>query len=435
MTELNNAKKEKMRPKVILTCFAGRRRNMDLLLAYTDKLHSMGLMDEMHIWDFSKDPKDGAWLSQAFQRAPILSTSRYEYINTGLNLRASDMAELSFKGHKDAHVMLTNAEGSAVAEISIGAYNNSCSFLRNSKQGEAICHRGGMACGGCRWRKLGISVGVSGDATVSLDGEAIMAGHLGGHMKFPLGIWVAGWNGSEEVQWILPDEDENNRPHPYARMFGVKNKNSWSEYYQHYTTQLYPNHVIIKSDDDIVFIDHDAFGRFIEDRTANENPILLFPSIVNNGVCAALQKSRGYLARELGDFKKENVMGRLWGDGRLCGSLHSHFVERHESWLSKARASSEILGVPIGDRVSINFFAILSKDLYVYQMLGHDDERDITVEVTRRLNRGHAISMNMTVSHLAFYKQRETGLNESRAINMYWRLSKKMTGRDGIRMA
>lgn len=40
------------------TCFAGRKRNMDLLLVYTDRLYSMGLLDEMHIWDFSRDPKD-----------------------------------------------------------------------------------------------------------------------------------------------------------------------------------------------------------------------------------------------------------------------------------------------------------------------------------------------------------------------------------------
>ena len=419
---------------MILTCFAGRRHNMELLLAYTDRLYSMGLLDEVHIWDFSKSPSDSAWLSRTFQRAPTLSTSKYEYVNTGLTLQAAAAEEMSFKCHKDAHVLLANSDGKTVAEVSLGAYNNACSFLRNFKQGESICHHGGMACDASRWRRLGICVSESGEATVSLDGEAIMSARLEGEIKFPLSVWVAGWGNSEEVRWILPSMPDKGRMHPYARLFSVKNKGSWTEYYQHYTSQLYPDHVIIKSDDDIVFIDTESFGRFIEDRVADRESPLLFPSIVNNGVCVAFQKNRGYLASELGEFQRENVMGRLWGDGRLCESLHKHFVDNHERWLAKARGSSEMIKVPAGDRISINFFAILSKDLYVYQMLGQDDERDITMEITRRLGREHSISMNMTVAHLAFYKQRETGLNETAALNMYRRLAKKITGRDGIKM-
>ena len=407
---------------------------MEILLMYADRLHSMGLLDEMHIWDFSKNPSDSSWLSKTFQRAPTLSTGKYEYVNTGVSLGPSELINLRFKCQKDAHVLLANSEAKTVAEISLGAYNNACSFLRNFKQGESICHHGGMACYANRWRELGVSVGESGEATVSLDGTEIMSGRLEGDMKFPLAVWVAGWGNSEEVRWILPAAPEKGRMHPYATLFAVKNKGSWTEYYQHYTSQLYPDHVIIKSDDDIVFIDAESFDKFIEDRVADRESPLLFPSIVNNGVCVAFHKYRGYLVSELGYFQKENVMGRLWGDGKLCESLHRHFVDNHERWLAKARSSNEMIKIPIGDRISINFFAVLSKDLYIYQMLGQDDERDITVELTKRLGRKHSISMNMTVAHLAFYKQRETGLNEKEALKMYRRLAKKMTGKDGIRM-
>lgn len=422
------------RPKVILTCFAGRRRNMELLLMYTDRLHSMGLLDEMHIWDFSKSAEDSAWLGGAFQRAPLFWTPRYEYQRTGASIGDGQAAEMAFRGHSDAHVLLTDESGRSVAEVSLGAYGNSCSFLRAERQGRNISARGGPACNPYAWRRLRVSADRGGGVGVELDGEQILAGGVGWAPAFPLGVSVAGWNNSEEVRWMVPDADERGRPHPYARLFPVRNKGSWGEYYQHYTSQLYPDHIVIKSDDDIVFIDVDSFGAFLDRRARDGDSILLFPSIVNNGVCAAAQQEMGHFDGVGGGFGGERAMGGLWGDGRMCESLHRVFVENFDEWVARARASGAVHPVPKGERVSINFFAILSKDLYVYQMIGHDDERDITTEVTRRLGRGHSISMGTTVAHLAFYRQRETGLDERRVLGMYRRLAKRVLGACRIRI-
>lgn len=424
---------QEKRPKVILTCFAGRRRNMELLLLYADRLHAMGLIDEMHIWDFSRNKEDGRWLERTFQRAPLLSTPKYDYFGTNILLSAGEVARIAVRCNKDAHILLTGSNGGDAAEICLGAYDNSLSLLRGNKQGETICSKGGPVCDGREWRIVEFSVGQDGYASVSVDGESLLSGRLGGRISFPLKVHLAGWEGFDEVKWVVPDKPEKGRMHPYARLFCVRNKSSWNEYYRHYTTSLYPNHIIMKSDDDIVFIDVESFGRFTEQREQDKDSLLLLPNIVNNGNCAGHQQKRGYLDNSLGAFDPDNVMGRLWGDGKLCGQLHCHFVKNHESWVERSRGPNDCVSVPKGTRVSINFFAIRSEDLFAYQIVTQDDERDMTVDATRVLNRSNKISMNMTVAHLAFYKQRETGLDERGALTLYRGLANKILGRVPIR--
>lgn len=399
---------------------------MELLLLYADRLHAMGLIDEMHIWDFSRDERDSRWLKETFQRSPFVSISGYEYRSSGLTLEDGGSAALLFRCGGGAHVLLVDPRGNTHAEISLGAYGNSCSFLRDGVQGRNISAHGRGMCDAHSWKRLELTAS-EGEIMVSVDGCQILRGRP--HPpSFPMDIRVAAWNG-EEVHWRIADAAEKGRKHPYARLFPVKNKSSWLEYYRHYTPQLYPDSVVMKSDDDIVFIDVDSFGKFIEDRIMDEDSLLLFPGIVNNGVCARHQASCGIIPNSIGEFKGEGSMNTLWWNGGLCGELHRSFTQDHEEWIERARCLKDAITIPIGERISINFFAILSKDLYAFQMIGGDDERDITIEVTRKLGRYNSIRLDMTVAHLSFYKQRETGLDEKEALGMYRRLARDLLGK------
>ena len=205
----------------------------------------------------------------------------------------------------------------------------------------------------------------------------------------------------------------------YVTIQNVNNKSRWLEYYKHYTLEKYPDHVIIKCDDDVIYMDIDAFKGFIQRRIENPEYILAFPSIVNNGVCAYYQQVDGLIPTSLDTFPYDTFCGKLWLSGSLCMKLHEYFIESRKEWQAKAYTLDPVQPIKIGDRISINCFAILSKDLPIFQSIGNDDELELTVNVSKREQRAHYIDKNMTVSHLSFYKQREKGFDESKIRQLY----------------
>ena len=48
--------------RIILTIFCGRRDRMEILLKYLEKLHEIGILDEVHLWDYCRQQTDREWL-------------------------------------------------------------------------------------------------------------------------------------------------------------------------------------------------------------------------------------------------------------------------------------------------------------------------------------------------------------------------------------
>ena len=83
----------------------------------------------------------------------------------------------------------------------------------------------------------------------------------------------------------------------YYKLMKLKNPKkkgswNWGEYYSYYSeTEEYEDEdIIIKCDDDIVYIDVDKFEAFLNELTDKG---LYFPNIVNNDVCAYIQTQNG----------------------------------------------------------------------------------------------------------------------------------------------
>jgi hypothetical protein len=187
----------------------------------------------------------------------------------------------------------------------------------------------------------------------------------------------------------------------------------------------------MKVDDDVVFIDVSHFSTFIRNRIAHPDHILAFPSIVNNGMCAFHQQQRGLLPVDaLTDFPYDTLCGKLWGDGHLAQRVHEYFCDTAASrYLPMSRSmENEFCEIPIGNRISINCFAILSEHLWAFQWIDAEDERELTVRLTEELKVQHYIDMSMVVCHLAFYQQRLTGLDEVSVIDRYTKLVDEING-------
>lgn len=259
-----------------MTCFAGRRRYLEILVKYVDKLIAKGLVDEFHIWDYTRDSEDAVWIRKNCQRFKI---------------------------------------------------------------------------------------------------------------------------------------------------FDVQDKSIWKEYYTHYAKIKYPNPdtVLIKSDDDIMFIDIDQFQSYIDKRRANPNNLLAFASIVNNKVPCLMQQSFGQWP-EMQFDELDNLMY----SGEICARLHNYFIKNHDIFLKISRNLTQrkcVVQRDLHSLVNINFFAILAKDLHIFENCYENDECDLSHFLPVFINKFNYIDPGFVVCHMGFTKQRELGFDETEALKGYLDLS------------
>lgn len=412
-------------PQVILTCFAGRRKYMEIMMQYADALYRRGLIHEVHLWDYTRDQKDSEWLEDMFGHRSI-AVRGYKYVDTEAVIPTDGThVPICFKASNDAHVCLATPDGVCVCEICFGGWDNTFSVIRRDPQGVVEQSYPCAICDPLQWVQVSIQV-TDSKLRVFHRGQPIFALEdmdLCESYK----LCVAGWDSRRPVLFRLPTAHQpgSRSTHtPYVTLKQVRQKHTWFEYYQHYTKARYPEHVIIKCDDDIVFMDVDAFEGFIK-RTVEEHQYpIRFASIVNNGVCAHLQQRWGLIPRSLSEFPYDVMCGKLWQDGKLCQYLHMYFIDHHRKWLQTCRSAQPKTHVhQLGDRISINFFAITSKYLDIFQMIGQDDEKDLSVGISNMLKQSHAIDKGFTVCHLAFFKQRDTGMDEDVVLQRYIQLA------------
>ena len=62
---------------VILVTFAGRQKRMEILTQYIHAAMDAGIIDEWHVWDFTRSQEDHEWVTREF--GPV----RYMGANAG----------------------------------------------------------------------------------------------------------------------------------------------------------------------------------------------------------------------------------------------------------------------------------------------------------------------------------------------------------------
>ena len=202
----------------------------------------------------------------------------------------------------------------------------------------------------------------------------------------------------KDAQWLEKEWSEC--------IFKVENKKNYLEYYKYYNKERYPEDdtVLIKCDDDIVYIDVDAFENFIKKRKEQINVYIMSPMIVNHPTTNYILKQT-----DKGDFFSSE----------FCTHIHEKFLNNE---LSKINGLITHI-TDDNSRFNINFIAILSKDFYVFThpSIEIDDEGTLS-KLSQVYNWYIVIDGEFFVSHMAFTKQRENGFEESDLLKKYSRL-------------
>jgi hypothetical protein len=145
----------------------------------------------------------------------------------------------------------------------------------------------------------------------------------------------------------------------YVLMKPTRNMHAWSEYYAFYAQASYAaDDVVIKCDDDVVYIDVERMQLFLDHVAPNG---LYYPNIVNNDVCAYMQTH--YQVHALfpesdvyAHYNRDTVPLSDWHNGWYtrhdrASAIHTQFLQNPESFLINAPP------FPWSGRISINCFA------------------------------------------------------------------------------
>jgi len=420
---------------VIMTCFAGRRNVIPILFRYAVDLLKRNLVQKFHVWNYAQDPEDEEWLKQSISthRQPSavlqMNTKNYEYQKVTLTLRTGDTIHFRVKARTNAQLLLHNRIDHKIYEITVGGFENTKSTICYGIQGILKTELKGSVLNAQEYVDVVLSVDkAKQELVVLMTGDKCMRYRLPSQLSL-FEIYLSSWD-SEEADWEYYDPFEfevtGYQHEDKIALMNVSNKKVWQEYYKHYNSARYPNHIIIKCDDDVVFIDNDMFKSFIEARLKDNNHVLMFPSIINNEICSFIQAAHDLIPPYVLSpvVYTPNGTGVLWGSGKKAQRLHEYFLENHLDFIEKSKKiEPQIQDINFADRISINFFAIKSNDLYVFQIIGNEDESELTQCLPSIIGRGHCLYMGFLVSHLAFANQRKTGLDEYKIVNEYYQLS------------
>ncbi len=120
--------------RTILVTFAGRRDRMELLTRYVDAAIKRGLIDEWHVWEFSRTMEDSRWLRAKFPLTQATPNHGVEYFRLPRTLSAGAApAKLSLqvRASHDVHIGLRRLSGFGGSyEIVLGGWNNQLSAIR-----------------------------------------------------------------------------------------------------------------------------------------------------------------------------------------------------------------------------------------------------------------------------------------------------------------
>jgi len=208
-----------------------------------------------------------------------------------------------------------------------------------------------------------------------------------------------------------------------AKVFEQPKPQDWSPFYKTISSWDDPNSVIIKCDDDILFIDVYALKDAIRDRWNDKHSFLIHSNCINNGLCAYYLRDKfPKLSKELSIPPKGGLLGPLFEKPELAYGMHTTFISKiKEEWLSYFHIPDQTFT----QRISINFILLRGDDLKYLRDVGHQDEYELSSFIPERLFRANKINGSFITSHLSYQLQNKY-LIKPQLYNLYEELSNKL---------
>jgi hypothetical protein len=195
---------------------------------------------------------------------------------------------------------------------------------------------------------------------------------------------------------------------------------NWNPFYKEISENSNEKDIIIKCDDDILFIDVCNLENIINDRINDRVPFLIHSNCINNGVCAYYQKDIfKNLTENLSIYPKGGILGVLFEKPEIAYSMHNEFI--NDMLLSKFTKINKYIidDVYINTRISINFILIHGSDAKYLKDITADDEYQLSSLIPEKLLRPNKIKGDFLTAHLSYNMQEKIMFNKDKILNGY----------------
>ena len=212
--------------------------------------------------------------------------------------------------------------------------------------------------------------------------------------------------------------------HNYDENKNINIKTDWSPFYKN-ISQCNDKDIIIKCDDDILFIDMFSLKNTINDRINDKISFLIHSNCINNGVCAYYQKDiHDKLRNSLNKYPTGGILGILFEKPEIAFSLHNNFCSN--LLLNIDNLNNYIINdIYINSRISINFILINGSDAKYLKDVTYDDEYLLSSFIPEKLCRPNKIKGDLITSHLSYSFQEKIILNKDYILNDYKKIMEK----------
>ena len=210
--------------------------------------------------------------------------------------------------------------------------------------------------------------------------------------------------------------------HNYDENIIFKNKiitkPDWSPFYKDISKSKETD-VIIKCDDDILFIDIFSLKNAINDRINDKISFLIHSNCINNGVCAYYQSELfPNLKNYLNKYPTGGLLGILFEKPEISYAIHNQFS--NDILKDINNINNYILEDKyINSRISINFILINGIDAKYLSDVKTDDEYQLSSFLPEKLLRPNKMKGDLITSHLSYSLQDKIILNREDILNNY----------------
>jgi len=391
----------------IISIFSGRKPNIELLKKYLEKALELNIINEVHFWNNTRNSYDEEYLKTISNLKRTSSTGEGKYILI-TPIISNNSFELNVKASNDINIKLTNLDLDIEYEIVLGGWNNTKSVIReNNKE---ICNLIQNNVADENNNNIFKFIIDNNILNILKNDELLISKKIKDNFIIKNIYFKTGYNSVGDLTY--------NTTQNKCFYFMDNCEKNWKNYYNYYNDKKFENDIIIKCDDDIVFIDLHKLPKFI-DFIKNNDYDLVFANTINNGVSAYFQQNKyNLIPKEIMDleYPLNGLCGSLWESGKKAEVLHDYFIKNYKKFLDYDY-NNEI--IPINTRFSINFFGYKGKNWHKIKDCYVDDEYNLTVDYVCNRQFNNILYSDFYVSHLSFFKQNQTGIDLHKLIDNY----------------